>query len=199
MHLKNLPALVNDPTAIDYESASGHSLNITVQAATTNGLLVSTHDFSIAITNANPSVPADSNATADSVTEGAAADTLVNVTAASTDVNGPPVTYSITSDDSNGGFKIDSSTGVVSVADDTLINYETAPGLGHTYSITVQASDGVGGMGAFFLLLDEPEVYGLPPDPVSTTRDVKSMWKTAAIAAAGLLGAALASFIGGGS
>src|SRR5436190_8633994 len=27
--------------------------------------------------------------------------------------------------------------------------------------------DGVGGMGAFFLLLDEPEVYGLPPDPVS--------------------------------
>ena len=26
-------------------------------------------------------------------------------------------------------------------------------------------SDGVGGDGAFFLLLDEPEVYGLPPDP----------------------------------
>ena len=25
--------------------------------------------------------------------------------------------------------------------------------------------DGVGGAGAFFLLLDEPEVYGLPPDP----------------------------------
>ena len=29
--------------------------------------------------------------------------------------------------------------------------------------------DGVGGFGAFFLLLDEPEVYGLPPDPVVTT------------------------------
>ena len=28
--------------------------------------------------------------------------------------------------------------------------------------------DGVGGVGAFFLLLDEPEVYGLPPDPVVT-------------------------------
>ncbi len=26
--------------------------------------------------------------------------------------------------------------------------------------------------GAFFLLLDEPEVYGLPPDPVVTTRDL---------------------------
>ena len=29
--------------------------------------------------------------------------------------------------------------------------------------------DGVGGFGAFFLLLDEPEVYGLPPDPVVPT------------------------------
>ena len=33
--------------------------------------------------------------------------------------------------------------------------------------------DGVGGVGAFFLLLDEPEVYGLPPDPVDTTRDLR--------------------------
>ena len=32
--------------------------------------------------------------------------------------------------------------------------------------------DGVGGAGAMFLLLDEPEVYGLPPDPVVTTRDL---------------------------
>ena len=30
-------------------------------------------------------------------------------------------------------------------------------------------ADGIGGAGAFFLLLDEPEVYGLPPDPVVTT------------------------------
>ena len=33
-------------------------------------------------------------------------------------------------------------------------------------------NDGVGGDGAFFLLLDEPEVYGLPPDPIVTTRDL---------------------------
>jgi formate dehydrogenase iron-sulfur subunit len=43
--------------------------------------------------------------------------------------------------------------------------------------------DGVGGFGAFFLLLDQPEVYGLPPDPVVTTRDLPGMWKTAALAA----------------
>ena len=56
--------------------------------------------------------------------------------------------------------------------------------------------DGVGGDGAFFLLLDEPEVYGLPPHPVATTRDLPRMWRNAAIAAAGLLGAVGASFAG---
>jgi formate dehydrogenase iron-sulfur subunit len=60
------------------------------------------------------------------------------------------------------------------------------------------AADGVGGMGAFFLLLDKPEVYGLPPDPVTTTRDLKSMWKTALMAAVGFAGAAVAAFVGGG-
>jgi formate dehydrogenase iron-sulfur subunit len=44
-------------------------------------------------------------------------------------------------------------------------------------------ADGVGGDGAFFLLLDEPEVYGLPPDPVVTTRDLSAMWRHAAAAA----------------
>jgi formate dehydrogenase iron-sulfur subunit len=57
-------------------------------------------------------------------------------------------------------------------------------------------NDGVGGDGAFFLLLDEPEVYGLPPHPLATTRDLPRMWRNAAIAAAGLLGAVGASFAG---
>ena len=52
--------------------------------------------------------------------------------------------------------------------------------------------DGIGGGGAFFLLLDEPEVYGLPPDPVVTTRDLPDMWKHVAIAAAGLAVTAVA-------
>ncbi len=54
--------------------------------------------------------------------------------------------------------------------------------------------DGVGGDGAFFLLLDEPEVYGLPPDPVVTTRDLPSMWRHAGAAATGLVAAAAAAF-----
>jgi formate dehydrogenase iron-sulfur subunit len=54
--------------------------------------------------------------------------------------------------------------------------------------------DGVGGDGAFFLLLDEPEVYGLPPDPVVTTRDLPSMYRHVGAAAATLAAAAVASF-----
>ena len=59
-------------------------------------------------------------------------------------------------------------------------------------------ADGVGGFGAFFLLLDEPEVYGLPPDPVVTTRDLPAMWRSAGAAAVGLVAAVAAAFVGGG-
>jgi formate dehydrogenase iron-sulfur subunit len=57
--------------------------------------------------------------------------------------------------------------------------------------------DGIGGGGAFFLLLDEPEVYGLPPDPVVTTRDLPRMWRHVATAAAALAAGGLASWLGG--
>jgi formate dehydrogenase iron-sulfur subunit len=56
--------------------------------------------------------------------------------------------------------------------------------------------DGVGGAGAFFLLLDRPEVYGLPPDPVVTTRDLPRMWRTAGLAALGLAAGVAACFAG---
>jgi formate dehydrogenase iron-sulfur subunit len=57
--------------------------------------------------------------------------------------------------------------------------------------------DGVGGFGAFFLLLDEPEVYGLPPDPVVTTRDIGQVW-AGALTAAVALGAGIAAAVFGG-
>jgi formate dehydrogenase iron-sulfur subunit len=56
--------------------------------------------------------------------------------------------------------------------------------------------DGVGGAGAFFLLLDEPEVYGLPPDPVVTTKDLPAMFNRAGVAALTLLAGAAVSFLG---
>jgi formate dehydrogenase iron-sulfur subunit len=56
--------------------------------------------------------------------------------------------------------------------------------------------DGVGGFGAFFLLLDEPEVYGLPPDPVVPTRHLPELWRTTAAAAGALVVGVLAAFAG---
>ncbi len=57
--------------------------------------------------------------------------------------------------------------------------------------------DGIGGAGAFFLLLDEPEVYGLPPDPVDTRRDVGEIWAAAGAAALALGAGLLATVFGG--
>jgi formate dehydrogenase iron-sulfur subunit len=57
-------------------------------------------------------------------------------------------------------------------------------------------ADGIGGGGAFFLLLDEPEVYGLPPDPVVTTRDLPRMWRHVATAAGAMLVGGLATALG---
>jgi formate dehydrogenase iron-sulfur subunit len=57
--------------------------------------------------------------------------------------------------------------------------------------------DGVGGFGAFFLLLDDPEVYGLPPDPVVTTRHLGGIWKTVGLAAGALGAAVVGAFAAG--
>src|SRR4029079_17751707 len=55
--------------------------------------------------------------------------------------------------------------------------------------------DGVGGFGAFFLLLDEPETYHLPPDPVDTTRDLGRLWAMTRAAAVTLRGALAAAVL----
>jgi formate dehydrogenase iron-sulfur subunit len=56
--------------------------------------------------------------------------------------------------------------------------------------------DGVGGHGALFLLLDDPEVYGMPPAPVATTRELGTIWKAVGLAA-GALGLAVAGACAG--
>ncbi len=59
--------------------------------------------------------------------------------------------------------------------------------------------DGIGGAGAFFLLLDEPEVYGLPPDPVDTRRNLPEIYAASAAAAMTLAAGLLVAVFGGRS
>jgi formate dehydrogenase iron-sulfur subunit len=57
--------------------------------------------------------------------------------------------------------------------------------------------DGIGGAGAFFLLLDDPEVYGLPPDPVDPVRDLRGTFAAMAAAATTIAaGVAAATLLG---
>jgi formate dehydrogenase iron-sulfur subunit len=58
-------------------------------------------------------------------------------------------------------------------------------------------SGGVDGTGSVFLLLDDPEVYGLPPDPIAGSKHLPSLWGAAAAAAVTLAGAVAAAFVGG--
>lgn len=69
---------------------------------------------------------------------------------------------------------------------------------GYTEARTYGArpDDGIGGAGSVFLLLDDPEVYGLPPDPVVTTHDLPDMFRKAGLAGLAMLGAAAVSFLG---
>src|SRR5207244_1438159 len=108
---------VANAALLGYETATSH--NITVKAADASGAFT-TQSFTIDVTDVAPSVPTDGNAAANTVAEGAANGTLVGITASSTDVNGPNVTFSLT-DNAGGRFAIDASTGVVSVANGTLL------------------------------------------------------------------------------
>jgi formate dehydrogenase iron-sulfur subunit len=73
----------------------------------------------------------------------------------------------------------------------------TEAGAGGAQLYLAGDDDGIGGAGAFFLLLDDPEVYGLPPDPLDATHDLAQTWRAVGAAAVGL-GAMIAAAVLGG-
>lgn len=54
---------------------------------------------------------------------------------------------------------------------------------------------GTEGLNAFFLLLNKPEVYNLPPDPVVPTKKVKDAWVSMAATAAAMAVAAIGTVL----
>jgi hypothetical protein len=95
--------------------------------------------FAIAVTDVAPSTPVDSNAAANSVAEGAAKappSASPRPRPTSTDRPSPIADRRHL----GGGFTINAATGVVTVADSTKIDFETAAR--HAYTVTAQASDG---------------------------------------------------------
>jgi len=115
------------------------------------GTDTATVTVTIAGENDAPTEPVDVDANDNEVVENAANGTAVGITASSTDVdNGATIAYGITADSSGGGFQIDASSGVVTVADGTLLDYEAAT----SHTITVEASDGAGGTSSQTFTID---------------------------------------------
>jgi formate dehydrogenase iron-sulfur subunit len=67
----------------------------------------------------------------------------------------------------------------------------------YLYGVDAANQPGTEGLNAFFLLMDSPEVYNLPPDPVTPTKKLRDGWSSLAASAAAMalvmLGAALSA------
>jgi formate dehydrogenase iron-sulfur subunit len=67
----------------------------------------------------------------------------------------------------------------------------------YLYGVDAENQPGTEGLNAFFLLVDEPEVYNLPPDPVVPTKKVGQGWAAMAAAVLAMAGAALGAALAG--
>ncbi len=67
----------------------------------------------------------------------------------------------------------------------------------YLYGEDAASQPGTEGLNAFFLLVDEPEVYNLPPDPVTPTKKAGQGWSSALLAAAGMAIAAVGAVAAG--
>lgn len=65
----------------------------------------------------------------------------------------------------------------------------------YLYGADEESQPGTEGLNAFFLLVDEPEVYNLPPDPVVPTKQAAAAWTAMAAAVGSMAVACLASVL----
>ncbi|MDE5419378.1 Ig-like domain-containing protein, partial [Labilibaculum sp. DW002] len=135
---------VADETKLDYEQWTSHSVE--VKALSTDGSFV-TKVFEIAVIDGDGSNPGegdtdnavqnllDINANDNFIYEHTIEGYLVGITANATDSDGDKVIYSL-SDDANARFAIDETSGVVSVNNTALIDYEKWT----SHTITIKAT-----------------------------------------------------------
>ncbi len=132
--------------AIDREAAASYDIEVT---ATSDDGSTSTQDYTINVNDIDEfdvTTPTDGNAAANSVAEDATNGTVVGVTASASDADATNngVTYQIV--DSGGNaifaspFAVDANTGVITVADASQIDYESATS--HTVYVKATSADG---------------------------------------------------------
>ncbi len=159
---------VADGALLDYESTPSH--NVIVRVTDAGGL---TYDetFTINLTNVNEA-PTDLALSANTVAENAATGTVVGTVSGADPDAGDTVTYSLT-DNAGGRFAINSSTGVITVADGALLNYEATTS--HMITVRVMDAGGLNYDKSFTIILaDAYEPLPLPNVP-GTSRASHSM------------------------
>jgi formate dehydrogenase iron-sulfur subunit len=68
----------------------------------------------------------------------------------------------------------------------------------YLYGADAESQPGTEGLHAFFLLVDRPEVYNLPPAPVVPTKKAAAAWASAAAGAAGMMAIAVFAVLSAG-
>ncbi len=66
----------------------------------------------------------------------------------------------------------------------------------YLYGVDGENQPGTEGLNAFFLLVDKPEVYNLPPDPVVPTKKVSQSWLAMGVAALSFAAIAVGAVVG---
>lgn len=127
---------VANATALDFET---HPQSILQVQVTDQRGHSGTNFVTVNIQNAPPSTPVDSNAAANCPFVTATNGEPVGLTVHAADPHGGAVTYSLTNN-AGGRFAIDTQTGVVTVANRTLMQGNT------DYTLSAQANDGHGGI-----------------------------------------------------
>ena len=145
---------------IDREAAA--SYNITVRATSADASF-SDQAFTLNIVDVDEfdvGPVTDNDAAANNVAENAINGTTVGLTAAASDADATnnTITYSLT-DDAGGRFAIDGNSGVVSVANGLLLDFEAAI----SHSITVLASSSDGSVGNQIFSINVSNINDNPP------------------------------------
>jgi formate dehydrogenase iron-sulfur subunit len=65
----------------------------------------------------------------------------------------------------------------------------------YLYGADAASQPGTDGLNAFFLLVERPEAYNLPPDPVTPTKKAPRAWTSAALSIAGLAAAVVGAVV----
>ena len=144
-----------NPTDADANNIYELTLEVSDSTHTTS------QELSITVDDANDNAPIITAAQSFGIDENSATGTIIG-TVIATDVDTSPTTYqdwTITSGDTNTAFAIDSSSGEITVADASQLDYEIAP---ISYNLSITVSDGVNTASAETLSINVNDVNEQP-------------------------------------